>query len=52
MARNIFGSTALESAASYGNLEAFKEVVRQGRPSQLELSRASKNHYFLGEFRV
>ncbi|CAE7042347.1 ANKRD44 [Symbiodinium sp. KB8] len=40
LAKNVVGATNLEAAASYAAFAALKELVLQGKPDQLELSRA------------
>ncbi|CAE7709774.1 ANKRD17 [Symbiodinium sp. CCMP2456] len=40
LAHNLFGHTNLEAAASYAAFAALEELVLQGRPNPLELSRA------------
>ena len=37
---NLFGASALEAAAGYGAREAWMELIRRAKPSQLDLSRA------------
>ena len=39
LARNLIGTTALAIAAAHGAQSALEELVEQGRPDQLELSR-------------